>query len=343
MMQSSASIAALVWLTSCFANSGVRYVVIGNGGVGKSCILNGILDQTLFESGLSGGAGLTQKVQTVQFGPDLFMDSPGLADISIREQAADEIESALKHGGLYKPIFVLTVEACLKGRCKVRPEDRTTIELVLKAAPDITDYGVIINKLEAHSMKLLQNKTDPTYAQLLASLMHGLPEKSLWIYLNLRSQDLVSATNALMPHDMRTGIINFLYRVPAIEIHPERVSAIESLSENGFREKRDSVGKNMDKVRRDPKAIDDELKDIEQEKLAKAEEQENYAVANINDPEAGIVGGILEFLKKTNEIMPLCLDTFKYAFQLSSVVLCLSGTNLDNCPVMFSTLGLNPQ
>jgi hypothetical protein len=56
------------------------------------------------------------------------MDTPGLADVSMREQAAREIESALKKDGNYSIFFMITLEA---GR--VKPEDVTTINTVMDA------------------------------------------------------------------------------------------------------------------------------------------------------------------------------------------------------------------
>lgn len=60
------------------------------------------------------------------------MDTPGLADIKLRKQAAKAITEALKRDGNYQIFFVITLEA---GR--IRPEDMATIKLVLESASDI--------------------------------------------------------------------------------------------------------------------------------------------------------------------------------------------------------------
>ena len=82
-----------------------------------------------------------------------YLDTPGLADVKIREKAAKEITRALKLGGVYQVFFVFTLES---GR--VRPEDVTTIKLVLESAPDIKRFSLIINKLSTIAYnRLLSN------------------------------------------------------------------------------------------------------------------------------------------------------------------------------------------
>ena len=98
----------------------LNILVVGNPGAGKSTLLNTILKMKVFKSGVSIGTGMT-------FNFDLFcneedgityMDTPGLNDISKRQQAADAITTALKHSGQYKVFFVATLE---QGRLK--PDD----------------------------------------------------------------------------------------------------------------------------------------------------------------------------------------------------------------------------
>lgn len=78
------------------------------------------------------------------------MDTPGLADIKLRKQAAKAITEALKRDGNYQIFFVLTLEA---GR--IRPEDMTTIKLALESASDIKRYSIIINKLSKVALDCL--------------------------------------------------------------------------------------------------------------------------------------------------------------------------------------------
>ena len=76
-----------------------------------------------------------------------YLDTPGLSDINIRKQAAKAITEALKQNGMYQIFFVITLEA---GR--VRPEDITTMKLVLQSSKDIRYYSIIINKLTKGSL-----------------------------------------------------------------------------------------------------------------------------------------------------------------------------------------------
>ena len=78
------------------------------------------------------------------------MDTPGLSDIKLRGEAAKAITQALKKNGSYQIFFVITLEA---GR--IRPEDMTTIKLVLESASDITYYSIIINKLSDNAYNCL--------------------------------------------------------------------------------------------------------------------------------------------------------------------------------------------
>lgn len=80
------------------------------------------------------------------------LDTPGLADVKLTEQAAKAITKALKQDGMYQVFFVITLEA---GR--VRPEDMTTIRFVLESTSDIKYYSLIINKLSTVAYDRLLN------------------------------------------------------------------------------------------------------------------------------------------------------------------------------------------
>ncbi len=128
-------------------------VFAGNPGVGKSFILNSLIGQVNFKSGINIGEGMTQVLERYDAPDYVYFDTPGLDDIAMREQAALEISQALEGGCEMKLIFVVTLEA---GR--IKPADLTTIRVVLKAIEDVGvdasgRYSVIVNKCNSTLMK----------------------------------------------------------------------------------------------------------------------------------------------------------------------------------------------
>ncbi len=126
----------------------MHILFVGNPGVGKSCLLNSLIGQVHFDSGVSVGTGLTRVLKTVR-GPDgnFYSDTPGLEDVEMREIAAEEISKALQSSGDYKVVFVCTLEA---GR--LSPNDLATVAAVLNAIEreniDIENpYSVLLNKV----------------------------------------------------------------------------------------------------------------------------------------------------------------------------------------------------
>merc|ERR1712107_927651 len=97
-------------------------VMVGNPGTGKSTLLNGLIGKYEFKSGVSFGKGLTSRLDKHEHNNVVYMDTPGLADTEMREEAATAIHEAMMQGGNYKIIFVVNLEA---GR--VSPEDVTTM------------------------------------------------------------------------------------------------------------------------------------------------------------------------------------------------------------------------
>lgn len=126
----------------------IHNVFAGNPGTGKSTLLNTFLGEPKFAAGPKLGDGMTFALQTVESNGELYSDTPGLDDISIRQQAAHQISLALTAAGTLRLFFVCTLEA---GR--VRPADVVTIETVLAA---LTHAGVDVNG----KFSLILNKCD---------------------------------------------------------------------------------------------------------------------------------------------------------------------------------------
>jgi len=80
-----------------------------------------------------------------------MFDTPGLETRKKRKEAAEAIYQALKVSGVYKILFVVTIEM---GR--LRPADIATMQIVLNAA-HITKYGVIMNRCKPRTLRKLND------------------------------------------------------------------------------------------------------------------------------------------------------------------------------------------
>ena len=79
---------------------------VGNPGHGKSTLLNGIVQDLAFESGVSICSAMTKEVKWREHpegSMNYYGDTPGLNDVSIEasKKAAAQIETGLKKQGLY--------------------------------------------------------------------------------------------------------------------------------------------------------------------------------------------------------------------------------------------------
>ncbi len=186
--------------------------MIGNPGTGKSTLLNGLLGQVKFKSGVGFGNGLTFQLQIEKMASGAkLMDTPGLSDLKMREQAAAAVNEALKQSGNYKIFFVNTVEA---GR--VRPADVLTMKIVLEAAP-ITNYGVIFNKVNPKWVGQLDRVSGEHTNRdvFLACLFESLPRSTDHIFFNLCLDcPVLSCTSGLLCHSsLLTMFHNMCYEV----------------------------------------------------------------------------------------------------------------------------------
>ena len=131
------------------------------------------------------------------------MDTPGLVDTKKQQIAATVITEALKQNGQYQIFFVVTLS---KGR--FRPEDLTTLWLVLLSTPDITVVNIIINKLSKGEYQSLEQKDGMVESNLIASLeMMGMRTKYN-VFSLLEDENLVDVEDKLAQYPKLDNFVN---------------------------------------------------------------------------------------------------------------------------------------
>jgi GTPase SAR1 family protein len=131
-------------LLASLAQAYEHLILVGNPGSGKSTILNSLIGQAVFSSGVSMGTGRTKSMQTHVSGLVKYSDTPGLDDIRCKKAAAKEIEALLKGSDNIKLVFVITLE-----KWRVKAADVATIKVVLDSLGqgDMTNkFTVLINE-----------------------------------------------------------------------------------------------------------------------------------------------------------------------------------------------------
>ena len=166
----------------------------------------------------------------------VYLDTPGLADIKMRQVAAGAITKALKQNGQYQIFFVVVLSA---GR--LRPEDLTTIWLVLLNAPKITLVNIIINKLSKGEYESLRNKDGMIKSSFLAPLeMMGMRTKCNVFFL-LQDQMLADANDAWAHYP---ELDNFVNNASWVNVDSRFVNDIPG-DEESFKKQLDSVRDKM--------------------------------------------------------------------------------------------------
>eukprot|EP01132_Coremiostelium_polycephalum_P000023 gene23-32_t len=189
----------------------------GNPGVGKSTLCNSIFQEAVFESGISLEEGLTMKEQGYLYNHKLYLDTPGLADLKMKERAAKEIENALKLNNHYKIVFVATLES---GR--IKPADLVTINTVCDAIKTPFEYGIIFNKLSEAVYKAAKEKG-------LNKYMITLNKKPYAAVLLKREDNIEDQPNQYFQvnSNNRIKLLNFLNALTANRIEAKDVEKID--------------------------------------------------------------------------------------------------------------------
>ena len=173
-----------------------------------------------------------------------YLDTPGLADIKLRQQAAEAITKALKQDGIYQVFFVITLEA---GR--VRPEDMETIRLVLESASDIKYYSLIINKLSTPAYDRLLEDNAEQLKILVAELLEQINCKNEppTILLLMHKFKLSDENDQFMKWE---ELNEFVIKAPSIKVKPACAKDIDG-DPSSFQEKLDILNRQLDELRSD--------------------------------------------------------------------------------------------
>jgi len=206
----------------------------------------------VFAAGVSIGGGLTLRLQSHQQGETLYMDTPGLADVTIREQASQAIEEALKKEGEYRIIFMFTLQAGI-----VSPADVDTVNTVLGAITIPVNYGIFFNKLTVREMNITN--------ELVSTLHEKLKVPTAHVHFFPRRNDLEDRDNAIVP--LPPATIQFIHSLSPTVIYSSAVMTIND-SEARIREEQrlKQLQQQAENERMQQVAMQQQIVKLEQEK-----------------------------------------------------------------------------
>eukprot|EP01091_Cochliopodium_minus_P009282 TRINITY_DN2251_c0_g2_i1.p1 TRINITY_DN2251_c0_g2~~TRINITY_DN2251_c0_g2_i1.p1 ORF type:complete len:425 (-),score=118.72 TRINITY_DN2251_c0_g2_i1:35-1309(-) len=197
-----------------------KILLLGNPGAGKSTILNCLIGKVIFESGMSFGTGLSQYLKTYKHEGIIYGDTPGLSDVLKRKEAAKEITKALQQNGIFKIIFVVTVNS---GR--VSPDDLITLNCILDAFDHPVPFGIIVNKISQKLYDVISQ--DKESRERLFLCFNSGNHKTDFFHHFIRNEELVEANGGLikLPEDL----LDFIYKkVPPFIVRKEEVKEVKA-------------------------------------------------------------------------------------------------------------------
>ena len=257
-------------------------------------------DNQKFKSGVSIGSGMTYKLDSKNVNGITYMDTPGLDDVEMRKEAAEAITGALKKNGQYQVFFVVTLEA---GR--VKPADVATILLILESAPEITQYGVIFNKLGKQVLLKLDKENSGKMAlltQVTAQYVLGRSKRLPYPFFLPRINELEDENDAIAEIP---NLEDYIFSLPPVIINSTNVRdiPIESFEAmtlqleeqlEKYKKNQDTMTQQMKEDRKNFKQLLEEMEvkeELKYQKEIEAEEKNferrmDAMKAKLNDSEA---------------------------------------------------------